>query len=348
MSLPLPTTPQEPRRWVAVVGAGRIGIAWSVVFASAGLGVRVYEPLPSVRSTTRAEVEALTTDLAAAGLLDDPAALIVDRVVVCATLDEAVADVEHVQECLVEDLAVKRELFAELDRLTAPDTVLASSTSTFMTSLFAASLPGRERCLVVHPANPPYFLRLAEVVPAPFTASAVMARAQELLRTVGLTPILLHREIEGFAYNRIQAAVLREAYCLVRDGIVDPADIDTLVRDGLGLRWSVIGPFTTSELNTRGGIRRHAQVLGPVYARMGAERSGENPWTPDTVEEVAQMLQERLPHGTWEENVRERDRAMIRLASLLRDFSNPLAPVTQDVLSQVGGDRAAAGRAPAT
>lgn len=343
MSLSLPAAPRDPDRWVAVVGAGRIGIAWSVVYASAGLGVRVYEPLPSVRRTTRAEVRALVTELAAGDLLDEPVARILDRVVVCATLEEAISDVEHVQECLVEDLQVKQALFADLDRLTTPDTVLASSTSTFMTSLFAAGLPGRERCLVVHPANPPYFLRLAEVVPAPFTSPAVVERTQQLLRRVRLTPILLRREIEGFAYNRIQAAVLREAYCLVRDGIVAPADIDTLVREGLGLRWSIIGPFTTSELNTRGGVRRHAQVLGPVYARMGAERDGENPWTPDAVEEVAGMLQERLPHATWEENVRERDRAMIRLASLLRGFDNPLVPAEQDALPEVGRGRAAAG-----
>lgn len=343
MTLPLPAPPRSPERRVAVVGAGRIGIAWSVVYASAGLGVRVYEPLASVRSTTRAEVQSLVTELAAGDLLDDPTERILERIEVCSTLAEAVSDVEHVQECLVEDLGVKQALFADLDRLTTPDTVLASSTSTFMTSLFAAELPGRERCLVVHPANPPYFLRLAEVVPAPFTSPDVVERAQELLRTVRLTPILLRREIEGFAYNRIQAAVLREAYCLVRDGIVAPADIDTLVRDGLGLRWSIIGPFTTSELNTRGGIRRHAQVLGPVYARMGAERGGENPWTPDAVEQVAGMVQEHLPHATWEENVRERDRAMIQLASLLRGFSNPLVQDEQDALPEVGRGRAAAG-----
>ena len=89
---------------------------------------------------------------------------------------------------------------------------------------------------------------------------------------------------------------------------------------------SVIGPFTTSELNTRGGLRRHGQVIGPVYARLGVERADENPWTTETIEAVAHEIEQQLPHATWEENVRERDRAMIRLSSLLKLLDNPLAP----------------------
>ena len=101
----------------------------------------------------------------------------------------------------------------------------------------------------------------------------------------------------------------------MRDGIVSPEDLDTLVREGLGLRWSVLGPFTTSELNTRGGLRRHARVLGPVYARFGIERAAEDPWTEATIERVAAAIEGALPHSSWEANVRERDRAMFAVAT---------------------------------
>ncbi|MDN3495399.1 3-hydroxyacyl-CoA dehydrogenase [Planococcus sp. APC 4015] len=310
---------------VAIIGAGSIGIAWAVVFASAGVRVQMFETHEGARLIALSEVESMLTDLFEAGLLEEPVDQVMPRVTMSETLEAAVEHADFVQECVVEDLDVKRGLFAELDRLTDRSVVLASSTSTIIASLFAEDLPGRERCLVVHPANPPYFLRVAEVVPAPFTSTAAVAAATDLLTRVRITPVVLHREIEGFVFNRLQGAVLREAYCLVRDGVITPNDVDTLVREGLGLRWAVIGPFTTSELNTRGGIRRHAEVIGPVYARIGIERGTDDPWTGETIEHVAGQIERRLPHATWEENVRERDRAMIRLASLLQHFENPLA-----------------------
>lgn len=321
-----PTNPvSDVPSTVAVIGAGSIGIAWAVVFASAGIAVRVFEKEETVRRSAAHEIDLKLVDLARAGILREPAAAAVERVAICASLEEALLGAEFVQECVVENLAVKRALFAELDRLTDRSIVLASSTSAIMASQFAEGLAGRERCLVVHPGNPPYFLRVAEVVPADFTSPSVIAATRDLLVHVDIAPVVLNQEIEGFAFNRLQGALLREAYCLVRDGIVSAADIDTLVRDGLGRRWSLIGPFTTSELNTRGGLRRHSELLGPVYARLGIERANENPWTAETVDRVAREIEGRLPHESWEENVRERDRTMIRLAALLDRFENPLA-----------------------
>ncbi len=310
---------------IAVIGAGSIGIAWTIVFATAGLSVRVYETDVATREAMLTETQLKLGDLADSGLLEEPIATVLDRVSICDSLADALSGAGYVQECVVEDLVVKRELFAELDALTERHVVLASSTSTIMASRFAEDLPGRERCLVVHPANPPYFLRVAEIVPAAFTSPDAIARTSALLSRVDMAPILLDREIEGFVFNRLQGALLREAWCLVRDGVISATDIDTLVREGLGLRWSVIGPFTTSELNTRGGLHRHGEIMGPVYSRIGAERIDENPWTPETIERVSRDVAERLPHESWEENVRERDRAMIRLSALLKRFENPLA-----------------------
>jgi 3-hydroxyacyl-CoA dehydrogenase len=322
---PLEPVAAHSSRTVAVIGAGSIGIAWAVVFASAGVAVRLFETDEAVRLAALGEVESVLAALYDAGLMAEPVADMLSRVSMHETLATTVAGADFVQECVIEDIEVKRALFAELDSITAPDVVLASSTSTIMASLFAADVPGRQRCLVVHPANPPYFLRVAEIVPASFTSAQAIESARELLTQVNVTPVVLNREIEGFAFNRLQGAMLREAYCLVRDGILSATDLDTLVREGLGLRWSVIGPFTTSELNTRGGIRRHAEVIGPVYARIGVQRGTDDPWTPETIEQVASEIEQRLPHPTWEENVRERDLAMIRLASLLRHFENPLS-----------------------
>jgi 3-hydroxyacyl-CoA dehydrogenase len=238
-------------------------------------------------------------------------------VTVHAELEPALADAAYVQECAPEQLALKRELFARLDALAVPGVALASSSSALTASAFAAELAGRERCLVAHPANPPHVLPLVELVPAPFTDEAMVERVSELLTGAGMSPVRVGREIEGFVLNRLQGAVLREAYCLVRDGVADVDDVDRVIREGLGRRWAVIGPFETADLNTRGGIAEHARRLGPAYARMGAERGQDDPWTPALVERVTAQRRRALPLERWDERVAWRDRMLLVLRDAL-------------------------------
>ena len=243
-----------------------------------------------------------------------------DRISAGTDLESAVADAGYVQECVLESVEVKREVFGRLDALTAADTILASSSSMIACSRFAGDLPGRARCLVVHPGNPPYLLPIAELVPAPFTSPAIVDRARRLLTDAGMTPIDVHAEVEGFVFNRLQGAVLREAYALVRDGVVAANDIDRIMRLGLGRRWSVLGPFATADLNTRGGLERHAAVMGPAYARMGAERGEQEPlWPAALVGQVAEELHRIQPLSDWSDNVERRDRALMVLLAARRD-----------------------------
>jgi L-gulonate 3-dehydrogenase len=298
---------------VAIVGAGSIGLAWSIVFARAGSAVRVYDVSPQMRDGARPAIERRLAELARAELLDEAPDAIGRRVSVLGELAPAVRGAGWVQECVVEDLAVKQAVFADLDRLAGAATVLASSTSMITCSRWAAGLAGRDRCLVVHPGNPPYLLPVAELVPAPFTASATVARAQTVLTAAGMLPVLVHGEPEGFVFNRLQGALLREAYCLVRDGVASAADVDRVVSGGLGRRWAVLGPFAVAQLNARGGIRAHAAVMGPAYERMGAERGQHDPWTADLVAAVAADVDARLPPEDWDEQVVRRDKALIAL-----------------------------------
>lgn len=305
-------------RSVAVVGAGSIGLAWSIVFARARLVVRLYDVSAELRGEASAAIGRRLAELARAELLDEAPEAIAARVSVSHELADAIRGADWVQECVVEDLAVKRSLFAELDRMSPTDAVLASSTSMIVCSRWAAELPGRGRCLVVHPANPPYLLPVAEIVPAPFTSAGTVARAHDVLDAAGMLPVVVHGEPEGFAVNRLQGALLREAYCLVRDGVVSAADVDRIVSAGLGRRWAVLGPFAVAQLNTRGGIRRHAAVMGPAYERMGAERGQSDPWTPELVEIVAADVDARLPLASWDEQVLRRDAAIIVLETARR------------------------------
>jgi len=308
----------------AVVGAGSIGVAWAVVFARAGLPVALFDVSADRLTAAVDEVRSTVDSLWHNGLLDEEPAALVDRVRVASSLADAVRDVSHVQECVAESLPVKRELFAELDELVPPDAVLASSTSMIPCSRFAADLPGRSRCLVVHPGNPPYLLPIAELVPAPFTDPAVVERTRVLLADAGMTPVVVAKEVEGFVFNRLQGAVLREAYTLVRDGVITPTDLDLVVSHGLGRRWSVLGPFSTADLNTRGGLERHAEVMGPAYARMAGENA---PWTPDLVGAVADTVHTTLKPDEWTDNVRRRDHALMLLEAARRTAPELFTPM---------------------
>ena len=131
----------------------------------------------------------------------------------------------------------------------------------------------------------------------------------------GMVPVTIRREIECLVFNRLQGAVLREALCLVRDGVIAPADLDRVITEGLGRRWSVIGPLTTAELNTRGGIRAHARTVGAAYSRMAVARGSDNPWTEEVIEQVAEDLEGRFPSARREEHLQWRDRELMKLES---------------------------------
>ena len=308
---------------IAVIGAGSIGTAFAIAFARAGLTVRVQDPDEERRAAVPDEIVARLEDLTHFDLVQEDAPKIQRRIAFTGVLAEAVAGADYVQECAPERLDLKRELFAELDRLAPPAAVLASSSSAIQPSRFAADLPGQARCLVAHPGNPPYLLSVVEIVPAPFTSPETIARAEQVCAQAGLAPIRVRKEVEGFVFNRLQGALLREAYCLVRDGVASVDDIDRLVREGLGLRWSVIGPFETADLNTRGGIASHAEKMGPAYARMGAERGQNDAWSPELIESVEQERRRHLPLDQWAERVAWRDCAIMAMLACRRRYSIP-------------------------
>ncbi|WP_322102695.1 3-hydroxyacyl-CoA dehydrogenase [Paraburkholderia sp. J41] len=317
MATPLP----HSGRHAGIVGSGSIGVAFAICFARAGWRVRLYDPEGARRAAAPGEIAQRLADLARFDLLDENASEIAARVAVVDTLEAAAANADLVQECAPERAELKRELFAQLDRLAPREAILASASSFLAASKFIdESLPGRARCLVAHPGNPPYLVPVIEIVPAPFTAETATVRAIALYGEAGLKPVRVKHEVEGFIFNRLQGAVLREAYCLVRDGVATVEDIDTVMREGLGPRWSVIGPFETVDLNTRGGIGSHAQKMGPSYERMGAERGQHDPWTPELVAQVEAARRTALPLDQWDARVSWRDRQLMQLARHRKRF----------------------------
>lgn len=303
---------------IAVVGAGTIGVAWSIVFARAKRPVTLYEPDDVRRERAREDLERRLRALAEHELLDEEPEEVGARVALVGDLRAAARGASYVQECAPEDLDLKRGVFRELEALVAPDAVLASSSSAIPPSSLAPAVDDPSRLLVAHPGNPPYLLPVVELVPSPLTDTRTLDRAHALLVSVGMSPVRLRKEVEGFVFNRLQGAVLREAYCLVRDGVVDPLDVDRVVRDGLGRRWAFLGPFETVALNTEGGIEAHAARMGPAYARMGAERGQDDPWTDAMVTQVAGAVESRFPRERWRDHVLWRDSALMALEAFRR------------------------------
>jgi len=254
---------------VAIIGSGLIGRAWAIVFARGGCEVVLYDSIAGVADQASVLVAEGLDELAALGLVKDAKGAAA-RVRPVASLPEALDGATFVQENTSERLEVKRAIFAELDRLAAPETILASSTSTIVASSFTENLKGRQRCLVAHPVNPPHLVPLVELVAAPWTAPAVIAKARAVYEAVGQVPIVVKREIEGFILNRLQAVLLSEAFRLVEDGYVTPQDLDKTLKDGLGLRWSFMGPFETIELNAPGGIPDYCARYGASLSRLSA------------------------------------------------------------------------------
>ena len=312
---------EQVRRFTrtAVVGAGSIGTAFAVVFARAGREVALYDPDKDRREVAERELASRLADLDEFGLVDEAPSVILERIEIFSSLPDALDGAQWVQECAPEILDIKRAVNVELVGLTGGDTIVASSSSTMPVSKILTDPESRKRCIVAHPGNPPMLLTVIEIVPAPETDKSAIDGAVTFFEQVGMSPVVLGHEIEGFAFNRLQGAMMREAYCLVRDGVVAPDDVDKLVREGMGLRWSFIGPFETIDLNIRGGIGVHAERLGEAYARMGAERGQNDPWTPDLVGKVVEARRARMPLDKWEERRHWRDRMLMAMVRAKRD-----------------------------
>ena len=299
---------------VAIVGAGLIGRSWAIVFARAGFGVRLWDAAPGACEAAIAYIAERLPELAEAGLLTDAPEAVLARITAAADMASALAGVVWVQENGPERPVAKADLFAELDRLAAPEVILASSTSGIPASTFTGNLKGRSRCLVAHPVNPPYLIPIVELCPAPWTDPAVVTRARAIMTEAGQVPATVNREIDGFVLNRLQIALVSEGFRLVRDGIVSVEDLDATIKHGLGLRWAFMGPMETIDLNAPQGLADYCTRYGPLFESVLTEQT---PFKYDA-ELVGPIDAERrkiLPLAEQEARQKWRDRRLMALAA---------------------------------
>jgi L-gulonate 3-dehydrogenase len=302
----------------AVIGAGLVGRAWAMVFARAGWDVNLLDSVPAQLDAARALMAEDLVRQQASGLAEDAGAAMA-RIDCHLDLSRALQGAAWVQENLPEDEAVKREVFARLDAGAPPDAILASSTSAIPASRFTESLRGRDRCLVAHPVNPPHLVPVVELCGAPWTSGATLDRAREVMSAVGQVPVIVRRELDGFILNRLQGALLSEAMRLVGEGYVSADDLDRTVSEGLGLRWSFMGPFATIELNAPGGVADYCARYGGFYKRLADDPPASAVWDGANAERVARALGPVLDNAARDKRTAWRNARLLALRRHKKD-----------------------------
>ena len=304
----------------AIVGTGFIGRAWAISFARAGCKVQLWDQADGAAGKAIEYISGVLDDLAENGLLNGQTpSSVLARISAAATLEDALADAQHVQENTPEIVETKIEVFARLDAAARPDAILASSTSALLPSHFTKDLKGRGRCVIVHPINPPYLIPAAEVVPAPWTTHETVERTRKFLIAAGHAPLVMKKELDGFIMNRMQGALLEEAFRLVADGYASVEDVDIGIRDGLALRWSFMGPFETIDLNAPGGIRDYAERYQGIYANIFPQMLRRVDWSGEVMSTVEADRRKQLPASELQERQVWRDKRLMALAAHKRN-----------------------------
>ncbi|GGR46453.1 3-hydroxyacyl-CoA dehydrogenase [Nocardioides luteus] len=311
----------EDVRTLGVVGTGAIGVSWVALGLEHGLDVVAWDPAEGAEERLRAQVAPLVEP---GGRLRPSVSRPTQSsgaLRFAESLDELGTTADLVLESGPERLEVKREIFAALDAAAAPDVLLTSSSSGLMPSTFQdACTRHPERVLVAHPFNPPQLMPLVEVVGGSATSPEAVEAALETLRHLGKRPIHIRREVPGHVANRLQAALWREAYHLVDEGIVSVADIDTAISDGPGLRWSLLGPFATQHLSGGpGGLGHVLEHLGPPMVEWWDDL-GHPELTPELTERLVEGVGDELDGTPAEELVARRDQALRRLLEIKTDL----------------------------
>ena len=257
------------KKKVALIGCGLIGQSWAISFLSAGFEVSLFDPVEGVTIQSKEKIVTKLRDLQSYGLLKNKnTSDFLDKIHLAQDISQAIEGSIYIQESGPEDLDIKKALTEKIDAATPDNIPIASSTSGIPTSLYAIDVKGKYRCLVAHPINPPHLIPAVEIVPAPFTSADITQSVTEIMISIDKEPLELKKEIPGFVVNRLQGALLCEAFNLVKEGIASAEDIDKAISEGLGLRWSFMGPFQTIHLNAPEGIAGYVKRYEKMYKEM--------------------------------------------------------------------------------
>jgi 3-hydroxyacyl-CoA dehydrogenase len=304
----------RPIRRIAIIGTGVIGASWTALFLANGLDVVATDVAPGAEAALKRFVSAAWPALQRLGLASGASQ---NRLSFTAALADAVKDVDLVQENGPEKIDFKKTLYRQLDELLHPSVIIASSSSGLTMSeiqLGAAIHP--ERCVIAHPFNPPHLIPLVEIVGGAKTSEATIRRAAEFYTSIGQRTVRLNKEMPGHVANRLQAALAREVYYLVSEGVVSAADVDTALCWGPGLRWGVMGNLMLNHLGGGPGGIEHffQQFTGPMTAWW--KTLGSPVLTPEVQKKLIDSVHAEAGSRSVDELAAERDEVLLGLIEL--------------------------------
>lgn len=310
---------------VGIVGSGLIGRSWAMLFAAAGYKVVMYDIEKSQLDQAMLVIEEQLLDLESKKLLRGKLNAGEQLRLISTTneLGVAVQSSVHIQECVPENLDLKKKIFARIcDLCTDDSTVLSSSTSCILPSKIFSELPRVAQCIVSHPCNPPYFCPLTEIIPHPKTSDIVIAKTKDIMNKIGQSPVMIKKEVDGFGLNRMQYAVINEAWRLVSDGIMSVEDVDKIFTEGLGMRYAFIGPFETIHLNAE-GVKSYMERYGPTIQRVSSTFGPVPTYDGEDLKRINSDLSASVASNSEELNKRRvlRDKKLVALSQLKQNFS---------------------------
>jgi 3-hydroxyacyl-CoA dehydrogenase len=313
----------KPIRRIAIIGTGVIGASWAALFLAKGLQVVATDIAPNAEAALRKFVETAWPALTRLGLSPGASQ---SNLKFTAALAQAVSGVDLVQENGPERIDFKQKLYGQLDELLAPDVIVASSSSGLTMSEIqkgAASHP--ERCVIAHPFNPPHLIPLVEIVSGAKTSEETIRRAAEFYTSIGRRTVRLNKELPGHVANRLQAALAREVYYLVSEGVVSAADVDTALCWGPGLRWGIMGNMMLNHLGGGPGGIEHffQQFTGPMTTWW--KTLGSPVLTPEVQKTLTDSVHAEVGSRTVEELEAERDEMLLGLIALRTRVESNLA-----------------------
>ncbi|KAG4256687.1 3-hydroxyacyl-CoA dehydrogenase [Fusarium proliferatum] len=306
-------------RTVGVVGTGVIGASWAGLFLAHGLRVLVSDPAPNAEKGLKDAIHTLSPILE---VIRPHSNIDLSKLeFVGSSLGDRLGEVDFIQENAPERVDLKIKLIAELDAGARPEVVIASSSSGIPSSQFisnCAKNPGR--VLIGHPFNPPHLMPLVEVVPHPGTDSNSVDTAVSFYRSIGKTPMVIKKEVPGFAANRLQAVLCNEVYSLVSNGVMSAKDVDTCMTSSLGPRWAVTGPLMSNAMGGGGGsdgFRHLLEHLGPASQQwLEHIKANSFQWDTESLDKLTDSVGEELQGANVKELEKERDRLLVEILKL--------------------------------
>jgi len=315
---------ERPIRRIAVIGTGVIGASWTALFLAKGLDVVATDIAPDAEASLRRFVDMAWPALKRLGLAPNASQ---SRLTFTADFLTAVKGADLVQENGPERIEFKRKLYGQLDGVLPPDVIIASSSSGLtMSEIQTACQSHPERCLIGHPFNPPHLIPLVEIVGGAKTSEDTIQRASEFYTALGKQTVRLHKEVPGHVANRLQAALAREVYHLVAEGVVSVADVDAALCWGPGLRWGIMGQVLLNHLGGgQGGIEHFfQQFTGPITAWWKV--LGSPQLTPELQQKLVDGVRAEAGSRSIDGLAAERDEVLLGLLELRSQTVNAGMP----------------------